>query len=376
MSGFSPTGNSPANLSTSMGLSDPRLRRALQHSQLAADNLGFGLKLDSNGRISIDGTKLASDQTTITSIIQSFKNIVNNVDNSTTNVDNSVGDVDNSTTNNYNVSTDILNDLLWGTEMGTAVDLINTAVGLPALWTTGDTAILNRLQFASETLWTPSQTLGDEYGTPGEFILNATGQFWTHNFSLGGSSDKSKTNMVYFASFRVWGILSSQDEALVRLEYVFLDANGAEVSPVKYIRSWAHNENNSAARCTFLVDGVTGSDNLYVAKPAQEMLYALITDTGATGGFGSSHTHGLENDETYDSYSCGAPTGSQIIYLQEPLDDAPASASQVQIRWNCLAETGTSSGGGLEHSYIYAKDQIQYVSKLRDTSGVNYDPLT
>lgn len=74
MSNTGPFGHQPTSLSLGMGLSDPRLRRALQLDGVSEQKIGFGLKIDSEGRLSVDSAGLAGDQTTITNIVQSFAN--------------------------------------------------------------------------------------------------------------------------------------------------------------------------------------------------------------------------------------------------------------------------------------------------------------
>ncbi|MDP6368748.1 MAG: hypothetical protein QF615_04000, partial [Planctomycetota bacterium] len=72
MSQTGPLGHSPVNLSTSMGLSDPRLRRALQLSQVMEQKLGFGLKLDSEGRLAVDSKSVAADSTTVNTLLKTL----------------------------------------------------------------------------------------------------------------------------------------------------------------------------------------------------------------------------------------------------------------------------------------------------------------
>lgn len=339
MSGFSPTGNSPANLSTSMGLSDPRLRRALQHSQLAADNLGFGLRLDGDGRISIDSTKLAADEATITSIIQSFKNI-----GGTTNIDNSVGDVDNSTTNNYNVGTDILNDLLWGTEMGAAVDLINTAVGLPALWSTGDTAILNRLQYLPRELWTP----------PVESLKKfSSGQTLTHVHPLPNVNDSVRKNLHWYMQARYEDEDMSQDkEVAIVANAHFYDGTGASLGAVALNRAdWS---------------GVTGQFTLVGRSTSTSTAAAWLLAASDSDRLllGTEYYVGEENDAfTIDTVL--ATDGAVITTV-------PSSATEVRVKYAISHyQTNHNSRGPT----FTIRDQMQYTQAINQ-AGDGLDPLT
>ena len=52
----------PSNLSTSLGLSDPRLRRFMQMSQLNETQYGDHLAIDKNGRLSVDAKSLTGSK--------------------------------------------------------------------------------------------------------------------------------------------------------------------------------------------------------------------------------------------------------------------------------------------------------------------------
>ena len=173
MSNFSAPGNQPNTLSTSLGLSDPRLRRSAQGASLLEHQYGEGIHVDSKGRLAIDIKKLASNKVFITDIVRSFfsmtiKNtyegdtIVNEGDDITNN-----WYVDESVTNNYTFDVNdpdpnivlFFNGLIeaWiaALPIGEQMTLVRQCIGFlnstggsvdPPPWTPGDTTILSKLE--------------------------------------------------------------------------------------------------------------------------------------------------------------------------------------------------------------------------------------
>lgn len=138
MSQTGPLGHSPVNLSTSMGLSDPRLRRALQLSQVMEQKLGFGLKLDSEGRLAVDSKSVAADSTTVNTLLKTLISSTSTVNNSFV-------------TNEFDES--LLDEMVLATSTGQLAADLDDVVG-PGDWPDNSASIASYVLGIPQVKWT------------------------------------------------------------------------------------------------------------------------------------------------------------------------------------------------------------------------------
>lgn len=335
MSNTGPFGHAPVSLSTSMGLSDPRLRRALQLGQMTEQKIGFGLKIDSEGRLSVDSKGLAADQGAITDIVESF---------------NSMMDPNNSFDNS------IFNDWLSNTAVGNDVDLLRTIVGI-ALWSAGDTSILHRLALTPKTVWTEAQT-AEEVTFDASSAASTGDAAVIHTFTLDAAPQGgTRTDLHWFFSIKFVSEEMESGESLVVVpKYQFYDGNGDAIGDEVTMHDWGSTEVTSPTTVTYHWLFRCIASGAIAVSEGQESLHNNTDPTNSAG----------------ISYALG-----EIVYRDALiLSTIPASAATVKVKFYKVYAVSNSSTTGHDFAVVTIKEQFRYALHSAAPGETGYDPLT
>ena len=367
MSNTGPFGHQPTSLSTGMGLSDPRLRRALQLGAMTDQKIGFGLKIDSEGRLSVDSAGLANDQTTITNIVQSFANFSSSTT-TTISGGGGGGGFDDSLFDDWLANTDLfqqvlrliaavgINDPSYGWESGSGAN--SSLYPNSSILRYIDTSGGPRTAFSAPVTTEEAIFKGGDGGgaTP---VPNTV---YTHTHILPtASSSGSRLNLKWYWSADPLGEnMSSQDEVAVQVEIDIKDGNGdtLETHPV---HNWGYHDLRSEMGRWFMVGQSTNSSlndvetssafdpsgtGLWIANPAGEAAWAA--DDAA------SYTQHNYTDTVYRNH---------LVTFS-----VPSTAYSVDVKYIRTYEGQTD---GDENFRLKMRDQIS-VDLAPETS---YDPL-
>ena len=358
MSNTGPFGHQPTSLSTGMGLSDPRLRRALQLQAMSDQTIGFGLKIDSEGRLAVDSAGLAGDQTTITNIVQSFTNF-----NSTTNITNTGG-------GGGGFDSSLFDEWLATTLLYAEVQKLLAAVGIndPQYgWLTGGSELFpdsNLLRFIAEsggnrTAFSNSVTTEEAIFSGGGNVPNTV---YTHSHILPTTaSSGTRRNLKWYWSAQGLGeSMTGNDEVAVQIEIDILDANGV-VLETHTVGNWGYHDVRAGGGRWFLLGQSTNGDfnevqttgtfnsvgtGLWVANPAEDAAWAA--DDAA------SYTQHNYADTIYRS-----------MFVSFTV---PSTAYSADVKYVRSFEGGTQGG---ENFRIKMRDQLS----VDLSSETSYDPL-